>query len=48
MDALLRRELPEDVERSLRKIQDELRLFEDDNAEALLGELIRGLDKEVR
>ena len=38
--------LPRDVEDSLREIQGQLKLFEDDNAELLLGQLLSKLDKE--
>ena len=39
-------ELPQDVEDSLRDIQGQLRLYEDDSAEALLNQLLRKLEKE--
>lgn len=43
---LLSHALPRDVEDSLREIQGQLKLFEDDNAELLLGQLLSKLDKE--
>lgn len=43
VESILRHELPPDAAGSLRKIQGQLRLFEDDNAEALLGELLSSL-----
>jgi len=46
VEALLRCALPEDVEDSLREIQGQLKLYEDDNAEALLGGLLGRLEKE--
>ena len=44
--AILRHALPRDVTDSLREIQGQLRLYEDDNAEALLGQLLSKLDEE--
>ena len=46
VEAMLRCTLPQDVEAALRGIQEQLKLFEDDNAEALLGKLLRELEKE--
>ena len=46
MGAILRHALPRDVTDSLREIQGQLRLYEDDNAEALLGQLLSKLDEE--
>ena len=46
VEDLLRCALPEDVEDSLREIQGQLKLYEDDNAEALLGGLLGRLEKE--
>ena len=36
----------QNVERSLKEIQGQLKLFEDDDAESLLGQLLRELEKE--
>ncbi len=47
VEDLLRCTLPPDVEGSLREIQGQLKLYEDDNAEMLLGKLISELEKEV-
>ena len=46
VEALLRCALPQDAEDSLREIQGQLKLYEDDNAEALLGGLLSRLEKE--
>lgn len=46
VEELLRCALPQDVESGLREIRGQLKLFEDDNAEALLGKLLRELEKE--
>ena len=46
VEDILRCTLPQEVERSLREIQGQLKLYEDDNAEALLGELLGRLEKE--
>ncbi|NBI11540.1 response regulator [Colidextribacter sp. OB.20] len=46
VEAILRHALPRDVEDSLKEIQGQLRLYEDDNAEALLEQLLRNLEKE--
>lgn len=46
VEALLRHELPQTAEDSLREIQGQLRLYEDDNAEGLLDQLLRELEKE--
>lgn len=40
---ILRHELPQDTLDSLRSIQEQLKLFEDDNAEMLLGQLLSSL-----
>lgn len=37
---ILRHQLPEEAENSLREIQGQLKLYEDDNAERLLGRLL--------
>ena len=46
VEDLLRCALPQDAEDSLKEIQGQLKLFEDDNAEALLGALLTRLEKE--
>lgn len=46
MESILCHELPRDVEEAFREIQRQLKLYEDDNAEALLRELLSKLDKE--
>ena len=46
VEAMLRYTLPQNVERSLKEIQGQLKLFEDDDAESLLGQLLRELEKE--
>lgn len=46
VEALLRHELPQAVADGLREIQGQLRLYEDDNAEGLLNQLLRELEKE--
>lgn len=45
--ALLRHQLPQETEDSLREIQGQLKLFEDDNAEALFRQLLSKLEKET-
>ncbi len=47
VEELLGRELPQDAADSLTEIQGQLKLFEDDNAEALLDQLLRKLEKET-
>ena len=47
VEELLSRDLPPAAERGLREIQGQLKLFEDDNAEALLAKLVDELDKEA-
>ncbi|MDE6260018.1 MAG: response regulator [Oscillospiraceae bacterium] len=44
--AVLRHELPQDAEDSLREIQKQLKLYEDDNAEALLNQLLSSLKEQ--
>ena len=46
VEDLLRRELPRDTADSLGEIQRQLKLYEDDYAEALLRQLLRKLEKE--
>ncbi len=46
VDMVLAHELPEDVSERLLQIREQLRLFEDDNAEELLGQLLSILEKE--
>lgn len=46
VDTMLSHELPKDVEERLLEIQEQLRLYEDDNAEELLGQLLKILEKE--
>ncbi len=46
VEDMLRCGLPQDAEDSLREIQGQLKLYEDDNAEALLGGLLGRLEKE--
>ena len=46
VESILCHELPRDVEEAFREIQRQLKLYEDDNAEALLRELLSKLDKE--
>ena len=46
VDDVLRYALPRDTADSLREIQGQLKLFEDDNAEALLGQLLNKLERE--
>lgn len=43
---ILRHELPQDCLDSLREIQGQLKLYEDDNAEMLLGQLLSSLKKQ--
>ncbi len=45
--ALLRHQLPQEEADSLREIQGQLKLFEDDNAEALFRQLLSKLEKET-
>ena len=47
MAALLRHQLPQEEADSLREIQGQLKLFEDDNAEALFRQLLSKLEKET-
>ena len=44
--AVLRHELPQDASDSLREIQKQLKLYEDDNAEALLDQLLSSLKEQ--
>lgn len=46
VDKILLHELPEDAEEKLLQIREQLKLYEDDNAERLLGQLIDMLEKE--
>lgn len=46
VEDILLHALPRDVEDSLKGIQGQLKLFEDDNAEALLGQLLSNLNEE--
>ncbi len=46
VEDILLHALPRDVEDSLKEIQGQLKLFEDDNAEALLGQLLSNLNEE--
>ena len=43
---MLFHELPKEVEERLSQIQEQLRLYEDDNAEELLSQLLIILEKE--
>lgn len=45
VEKLLVHELPEDVAKCLLQIREQLRLYEDDNAEELLGQLVDTLEK---
>lgn len=45
VEKLLAHELPEDAAKRLLQIQEQLRLYEDDNAEDLLGQLVDTLEK---
>ena len=47
VDVLLRHEMPQDAADSLGEIQGQLKLYEDDNAEALLNQLLSKLEKET-
>ena len=47
VEELLRRELPQDTADSLGEIQEQLKLYEDDDAEALLNRLLSKLEKET-
>ena len=46
VEELLRRAMPRDTEKSLGEIQRQLKLYEDDCAEELLGQLLHKLEKE--
>lgn len=46
VDRMLLHELPEDIGKRLLQIRDQLRLYEDDNAEDLLSQLLSILKKE--
>ena len=46
MEAMLLHELPKETKESLLQIRDQLRLYEDDNAEDLLSRLLSILEKE--
>ncbi len=46
VDAMLFHELPKEAEKILLQIQEQLRLYEDDNAEDLLSQLLKILEKE--
>ncbi len=46
MEELLRHELPGEAEERLLQIQEQLRLYEDDQAERLLGQLLGILGRE--
>ncbi len=48
METILLHHLPQDVEDSLRQIQEQLKLYEDDYVEELLRELISRLEREER
>lgn len=48
VEALLGNELPGDMEERLQQIWEQLRLYEDDNAEELLGQLLDKLEKEEK
>ena len=43
---LLRHKLPEDVKEQLSKIQEQLKLYEDDAAEQLLQQLLQKMDSQ--
>lgn len=47
VEDLLRRELPQDAAEGLREIRGQLKLYEDDNAETLLNQLLSKLEKET-
>ena len=47
VEELLSHELPGDTADSLEEIRGQLKLYEDDNAEALLGQLLSKLEKET-
>lgn len=47
VEELLRHELPQDAADSLEEIQGQLKLYEDDNAEDLLNQLLSKLEKET-
>ena len=42
---ILAHHLPKDVEKSLKQIQEQLKLYEDDYAEELLGQLLNRLER---
>lgn len=46
VESMLLHELPKNAEERLVQIREQLRLYEDDNAEELLGQLLRILEKE--
>lgn len=46
VESMLLHELPKDAEEHLLQIREQLRLYEDDNAEELLGQLLKKLEKE--
>ena len=46
VEKLLLHELPKDVSERLLQIREQLKLYEDDNAEELLGQLLDILEKE--
>lgn len=46
VDELLLHELPDDIAEQLSQIRGQLKLYEDDNAEELLGQLLEILEKE--
>ena len=46
METILEHELPEDMEAHILEIREQLRLYEDDNAEDLLSQLLSILEKE--
>ena len=48
VETILLHQLPQDVEDSLRQIQEQLKLYEDDYVEELLRELISRLEREER
>ncbi len=48
VEAVLLHRMPQDVEESLRQIQEQLKLYEDDHAEELLRQLLDRLEKEVK
>ncbi|MBO5073395.1 MAG: response regulator, partial [Eubacterium sp.] len=48
VEAVLLHRMPQDVEESLRQIQEQLKLYEDDHAEELLRQLLDRLEREVK